>query len=324
MNSVKTLFIILTAVSAIVLQACATSPAEGNNLSASGSASNSERVELGRVVEQPLTLIASDLAGALLQVLNKQGSGSTVKVPPIDSTFGRVFKNVLESKGISVENTNFGRGQNVVKTRSFPVQPSGIQSHGVYLGDIALIRSYSVENNKVTPRSSLLVSGIDASQIKLDDRIFLPGTYRQKAGPGDLYLCTPQGKGVTTDGWVCRRGKNGKQWIDAVAHATLINRGVPVVATDWEQLMSKPDTTIIESSRITGKNRATLPDGTFYLCTPDGKGAGTDGWLCRAGQSGKQWLSIAERAKLVKKGVPVSPIDWEPLMAMQSVEWSLN
>jgi hypothetical protein len=313
---------------AAFLQSCATTavtpttPTAPDNQQAPGElAQASQQVELGRVVDQPLSLIASDLTNALTQVMANNENSDKVKVPPVNSKFGVAVKQALTSRGIEVVNVNFIKGRDVVRTGTAPMDNPDTQTYTVYLGEVSITRAYSIENNKVTPRSSLYIGGFNAGNILLDDRIFLPEKARMKATIGDTYLCTPEGKGKGTDGWVCSEERAGKQWIDARLHASLIEKGMPVVLVDWEDLMSKPDATILTNVQIFNDLTASLPKGTLYLCTPEGKGAGTDGWLCRAGQSGKQWVSIQNRNRFVQQGVLEAPIAWDSLMAMSNVEW---
>jgi len=133
-----------------------------------------KRVELGRVVSQPDMLIASDLAGALAQILKRtQRSSDVIKLKNPQTQFGAAVKKSLAGLGYTIEDVNSSDGKNVLQTTVIPATDRTIQTHIVAIDRIALKRTYSVVKNKVTPRSSLFVKGADASSIQLDDRIFL-------------------------------------------------------------------------------------------------------------------------------------------------------
>jgi len=309
----KTLLGVLCMVS---IHSCASN---GNSLvqdefSNSSSPQSVRQVELGRIVDQPLKLIANDMVDALTQALrSKPNPDVKVRVPTIDSKFDREVKLALASRGYEIVSVNTGDGTNVVRTS---VTGKPIQTHILKLGGVSVKRSYSIINNKVTPRSSLFILGAKVNSIQLDDRKFLPNRFKHDDTFGALYLCTPEGKGLNTDGWVCQNAGDGKEWVDATTHAALIESGAPVRAIDWDELMAKPDVVILEpnNASVTG-----LEVGSIYLCVPKDKAADTDGWLCRVGGVGKQWIDANKRAELVRQGYPARRIEWASLMSMPNV-----
>ena len=88
--------------------------------------------------------------------------------------------------------------------------------------------------------------------------------------------------------------------------------------------MALPDAEIMDQREMLAVAGQQVPNfrvGSLYLCTPDGKGPGTDGWLCREGETGKQWISETERAALLRSGTPERRVGWDSLMAMADREF---
>lgn len=346
----------------IVLQACTLKSSSDNielsknvNTSSDSKPNSIRRVELGKVVEEPIELIAKDLVNALSQALSViSPQKSAIKLLRRESLLDDAIKEALENKGYKVEVVRTGLDPTALSASVVPDNKLDVQTHVVRLGNIFLRRSYAVQNNKVTPMSSLFIRGVDSRSIQLDDRIFLPNNYNldglvldsdlidatsddkqttkseiisqskqatmevQTTGEDQsLYLCTPQSKQTEDDGWVCSADKSEKQWVDATTLAGLINRGIPARPLDWNTLRNKPDGVILRHEFYSlGRG---LKKGSLYLCSPEGKGDGTDGWLCRVGESGRQWISPDERAQLMKVGTPELYTDWASLMEMPEV-----
>lgn len=59
----------------------------------------------------------------------------------------------------------------------------------------------------------------------------------------------------------------------------------------------------------------------MYLCIPEGKGPGTDGWVCRSENSGKQWVDAATHSAFISEGMPRSSIDWDALNSIPDVDF---
>lgn len=313
----------------VLIQACTQIDKRELSTSTKQNAS-AQRVKLGRVVEQPLKLIANDLIDAFSQIPTFSQKTTVIRVPIARTKFDEAVESELQSKGYPVEQVNLRSGTNVMVSTMLSGSGDGRvhQTHTLVMGNVALKRTYSVENNKVTPTSSLFVRGADKRAIRLDDRKFLSNRYKHPANLNSLYLdglylCTPEGKGPGTDGWICREGKTGKQWINAAAHDDFIKQETRVQSVDWDVLMTMPDRVILKPDDIPYQSSSTgngqKPD-SLYLCTPNGKGAGTDGWVCRTDQNGKQWIDSETRASLVVAGTQDRWIDWALLMAMSDKE----
>lgn len=238
------------------LQACSsgmvkpTEVASADNVG-TNAAAVSRRVELGRVVDEPLALIARDMVNMLSQVLWSSGAeGTNVKFNSIETEFDKAVRNALVLQGHSILNVAAGTSD-VISSSVIPLsdKESGMQTHVLSLGGITLRRLYSVRANKVAPASSLYVAGASASDFRLDDRIFLPNNYPLKSNADQLYLCTPETKGLDEDGWVCAEGKNGKQWVNRSTHEALVDIGVPVRPLSWVDLNDRSEVIILNPKK---------------------------------------------------------------------------
>ena len=292
------------------------------------------QVRLGRAVDKPLTLIAEDMVSALSQVGQVRASGLVVRMPDAKSRFDLAVERTLIKKGFTIKNARNNAGGNLLRTAVNRGSNSNEYTHVIALDQLGLKRSYVIDGKLVAPTSSLFVRGVSPAKIVLDDRVFVAennlvnSSVVSNSKPTRIaakpVLCTPEGKGRDTDGWICNEGITGKQWIDVTQHNVLLDAGMEVNIVNWDRLMDLPDVVVMSDQQIfaaSAKLGQRLGAGSLYLCTPDGKGVGTDGWLCREGESGKQWISAAERKGLVRSGTPERRVGWDSLMAMNDREF---
>ncbi len=254
----------------LLLQACASNNVDNKVPDAENiEAGEILRVKLGRKVDQPLMLIATDLVGALSQISQFDTETITIDMPVAMSYFGRAVRKALKSKGYDVREVRTNAAGNLLLTsveRKTSAETDDIFTYVIKVNDVALKRSYSIQNRVVVPVSSLYVRGASPRSIVLDDRIFVSEDYwrtsykasdtsRQVAGnssaseisgPDESYLCTPEGKGKNTDGWVCWKHKSGKQWIDASTRSSLLKSGMVAYSIQWDELNAMPDVEIID------------------------------------------------------------------------------
>jgi len=123
----------------------------------------------------PEMLIASDLVNALMQVDGFHPASTRLQMRPPKHRFGKTLKRVLMSAGYDIQFVDARIGDRYVDyaySNRRQSQRNNSQTYQLNVGQFSVKRDYVVTDGHTQPDSDLLVSGVDAENLKLNDHIF--------------------------------------------------------------------------------------------------------------------------------------------------------
>jgi len=123
----------------------------------------------------PELLIASDLVNALMQAEGFHPTSTRLQMRTPKHRFGKTLQRVLMSAGYDIQKVDARIGDRFVDYAYSNRKQSvinGSQTYQVNVGHLGVKRDYVVQNGEVRPDSDLLISGVDAAHIALNDQIF--------------------------------------------------------------------------------------------------------------------------------------------------------
>lgn len=138
----------------------------------------SQTAVLGRSVNDPFQLIATDFVSALIQIPGYGPTQSTFEVSGQKSKFAASVANAMVDLGYKVKRIPSRKtGKHVVSSTIIPSDsPRKLKDNYTFIvvvGRVALKRNYTVRSQFVEPTSSLYVRGADPSKISLSDERFI-------------------------------------------------------------------------------------------------------------------------------------------------------
>ncbi len=127
------------------------------------------------VATQRSAVVARDLVSALAQIPASGPSSYVYVIQQPRNDFGRVVARELQRAGYDLRLGNATQTQQQIAYSINAIPGDGARSDYEFTlsaGDIAVKRRYGLEDDRVFPVSSMLVSGADTSSMVIDDSLF--------------------------------------------------------------------------------------------------------------------------------------------------------